>query len=156
MHPRLFPNSTAVHAVAKLQAQAACSRTARHRATRLASIPQIQPDSHRFASSAAAARAVASDTRTPFSASAPPAEPWRCHFEHADHTPTIWTFFEKATSTWQYIIADMKAGEAIIIDTVLDYDPASGKMSTVSADGLLAFAHMKGLMVTQILYALPF
>ncbi|TCD64159.1 hypothetical protein EIP91_004472 [Steccherinum ochraceum] len=151
MQSLLVPKSITAHVVAKLQVQAACCRTARYRATHLPSISQVPLDLRRFSSSAAAARAVASDTRAPSGASAPPAEPWRCHFEHADHTPTIWTFFEKATSTWQYIIADMKTGEAIIMDTVLDYDPVSGKISTATADGLLAFVHMKGLTVTQIL-----
>lgn len=81
----------------------------------------------------------------------PPAEPWRCHFESDDETPTVYTFFEKATSTWQYVVADMKIGEAVIIDPVLDYDPASGKVSTATADGLLSFARWKDLTVTGIL-----
>ncbi|KAI0081902.1 Metallo-hydrolase/oxidoreductase [Panus rudis PR-1116 ss-1] len=81
----------------------------------------------------------------------PPAEPWRCHFENDPKTPTVFTFFETTTSTWQYVVTDLKTREAVIIDPVLDYDPASGKVSTQTADGLLSFIQSKGLRVTKIL-----
>lgn len=67
----------------------------------------------------------------------PAAEPWRCHFEEDPDTPRVFTFFEKVTSTWQYVLVDSKSSEAILIDTVLDYDPASGTISTTTADGIL-------------------
>lgn len=79
------------------------------------------------------------------------AQPWRCHFESDETTPRVYTFFEKATSTWQYIVADSKTSEAVIIDSVLDYDPASGVVSTTTADGLLGFIRQNNLHVTRIL-----
>lgn len=66
-------------------------------------------------------------------------------------TPTIFSFFENATGTWQYIIADTHTSQAAIIDPVLDYDPASGTISTKSADDLLQFIKENGLNVTHIL-----
>lgn len=63
----------------------------------------------------------------------------------------MFTFFEKATSTWQYIVIDPKTAEAVIIDPVLDYDPASGAVSTSTADGLISFIEHNNLKVTRIL-----
>ncbi|KAI0645529.1 Metallo-hydrolase/oxidoreductase [Trametes meyenii] len=82
----------------------------------------------------------------------PPAEPWRRHVSpDPDTTPTVYTFFEKATSTWQYIIVDSITSEAVIVDPVLDYDPNSGTISTDTADGLVSFVEQNGLRVTRIL-----
>ena len=67
-------------------------------------------------------------------------------------TPNVFTFFEKATCTWQYIASDPQTGEAVIIDPVLDYDPASGAIKTTAADGLIAFVEHNGLKVVKILY----
>ncbi len=60
-------------------------------------------------------------------------------------------FFDEATYTVSYVIADPKTGDAAILDPVLDYDPASGKYSTRSADKILAFVREKNLKVTWIL-----
>ena len=67
-------------------------------------------------------------------------------------TPAIHSFFEKVTGTWQYILVDPATLEAVIVDPVLDYDPASGAVSTASADRLLAYVEQEGLKVTHILY----
>ncbi len=75
--------------------------------------------------------------------------------EHIDsQTPAIFSFFEKVTGTWQYIITDPQTHQAAIIDPVLDYDPASGTISTKSADNLLDFIADRGLHVTHVLYVL--
>ena len=66
-------------------------------------------------------------------------------------TPNVFTFFEKATCTWQYIVADPKTSKAVIVDPVLDYDPASGAITTSTADGLVAFVEHNGLQVVKIL-----
>jgi len=66
-------------------------------------------------------------------------------------TPAIYTFFEKVTATWQYILVDSETSEAVIIDPVLDYDPPSGAISTRSADCLLAFVRERKFEVTKIL-----
>ena len=66
-------------------------------------------------------------------------------------TPNVFTFFEKATSTWQYIVVDPKTSEAAIIDPVLDYDPASGAITTSTADGLVSFVEHNALKVVRVL-----
>ena len=75
------------------------------------------------------------------------------HHEPVDaQTPAIHSFFEKVTSTWQYVLVDLATSEAVIVDPVLDYDPASGTVSTTSADKLLAYIEQEGLKVVRILY----
>ncbi|OCK74853.1 putative metallo-beta-lactamase domain protein [Lepidopterella palustris CBS 459.81] len=49
----------------------------------------------------------------------------------------IHTIFEPNTSTWQYIVADAVTKDAVIIDSVLDYDIATSTITTSSADNLL-------------------
>jgi glyoxylase-like metal-dependent hydrolase (beta-lactamase superfamily II) len=43
-------------------------------------------------------------------------------------------FFEKVTETFSYLVIDPPTQAAAIIDPVLDYDPASGRINTHSAD----------------------
>ncbi|EKM54268.1 uncharacterized protein PHACADRAFT_258008 [Phanerochaete carnosa HHB-10118-sp] len=69
----------------------------------------------------------------------------------ANETPAIHSFFENVTGTWQYVIVDPETSEAAILDPVLDYNPASGAVSTLSADKLLAFIKQNDLKVTRIL-----
>jgi glyoxylase-like metal-dependent hydrolase (beta-lactamase superfamily II) len=52
--------------------------------------------------------------------------------------PNIHTFHEPVTGTWQYIVADPDSKDAVIIDSVLNFDAAASKISTESADYLLA------------------
>lgn len=47
-------------------------------------------------------------------------------------------FFDPATSTVSYIVLDRATRHCALIDSVLDYDPKSGRTSTASADRLLA------------------
>ncbi|KAI0341914.1 Metallo-hydrolase/oxidoreductase [Trametopsis cervina] len=66
-------------------------------------------------------------------------------------TPSIFSFFEKVTGTWQYVLVDPHTQDAAIVDPVLDYEPASGTISTKSADNLLRFIEHHALKVTHIL-----
>ncbi|HXV74484.1 MAG TPA: MBL fold metallo-hydrolase [Sphingomonadales bacterium] len=61
------------------------------------------------------------------------------------------TFFDAATSTFTHVLYDEGAGEAAIIDPVLDFDPAAGRISTASAENVAAFAEKAGLKVRYIL-----
>ncbi|KAJ7594091.1 Metallo-hydrolase/oxidoreductase [Mycena floridula] len=67
------------------------------------------------------------------------------------HSPDVYSFFENKTSTWQYLVVDPRTSEAVIIDTVLDYNPASGHISTGTADGILAFIAERQIKVLRIL-----
>jgi glyoxylase-like metal-dependent hydrolase (beta-lactamase superfamily II) len=61
----------------------------------------------------------------------------------------IQTFFHQATCTATHLAT--AAGHAAIIDTALDYDPASGRTSTQSADEIIAYVKQEGLTVDWIL-----
>ncbi|HTA65958.1 MAG TPA: MBL fold metallo-hydrolase [Xanthomonadaceae bacterium] len=68
----------------------------------------------------------------------------------SQRVPQVETFYDKDTGTFSYVVRD-GAGDAAIIDPVLDYDAASARTSTKSADAILAFVHMYGLRVEWIL-----
>ena len=63
----------------------------------------------------------------------------------------ITPFFHAATSTWSYLVRDPATGEAVLIDPVLDFDPASGEVGHASAGTLLAAAARDGARVRWIL-----
>ena len=58
--------------------------------------------------------------------------------------PDIQAFFDPATNTITYLVADPSTRQAAIIDPVLDYDPKSGSVDIRSVDAVLAAAHDKG------------
>ncbi len=63
----------------------------------------------------------------------------------------IQAFFDEATNTVSYLVADPITRQAAAIDPVLDYEHRSGKVSTTSADRLLAAANEQGLAIAWIL-----
>ncbi len=65
--------------------------------------------------------------------------------------PSVTAFFDEATFTVTYVAADPESVHAAIIDPVLDYDPASGRTSTSSADAVAAFVGDNGLTVDWVL-----
>ncbi len=65
--------------------------------------------------------------------------------------PTIQAFFDEPTNTVSYLVADPETKRAAIVDPVLDYDHASGKASTHSADLILDVAKKDGLTVDWVL-----
>ncbi|MEW5703666.1 MAG: MBL fold metallo-hydrolase [Pseudomonadota bacterium] len=65
--------------------------------------------------------------------------------------PQVTGFFDQATYTVSYIVADPKTKRAAILDSVLDYAPNSGRISTASADRILKHIHEQGLKVEWIL-----
>ncbi|EED12159.1 metallo-beta-lactamase domain protein, putative [Talaromyces stipitatus ATCC 10500] len=65
--------------------------------------------------------------------------------------PTIHDVFESNTGTWQYIVADPSTLKAIIIDPVLDYDPATQTIETHSADNLISLAKKNNYKIEMIL-----
>ena len=69
----------------------------------------------------------------------------------AQPKPDIRAFFDEATFTVTYLVRDPATGAAAIIDPVLDYDPKSGKVTTASADRLLAAVEETGARVEWIL-----
>lgn len=65
--------------------------------------------------------------------------------------PQVQAFFDPATWTVSYVVYDRPGGHAAVIDSVLDFDPKSGRTRTVSADRLMAFVREQGLTVQWIL-----
>ncbi|KAG9697685.1 putative metallo-beta-lactamase domain protein, partial [Aureobasidium melanogenum] len=65
--------------------------------------------------------------------------------------PTIYTLYERRTGTWQYVVSDTSTKAAIIIDPVLDYDPATQTITTSTADAILSLIKEKSLRVERIL-----
>jgi glyoxylase-like metal-dependent hydrolase (beta-lactamase superfamily II) len=61
--------------------------------------------------------------------------------------PRVQAFFDEATFTVSYVVRDPSTSACAIIDSVLDYDPASGRTSERSADALKAFVKEQGLEV---------
>ena len=53
--------------------------------------------------------------------------------------PDVVAFFDEATYTVSYLVTDPETGRAAAIDPVLDFDSASGRTSTRSADVLLTY-----------------
>ena len=65
--------------------------------------------------------------------------------------PGVKAFFDQETNTVTYVVMDPSSHICAIIDPVLDFDPASGRTSTGSADLLLNFVEDNGLDVAWIL-----
>ena len=65
--------------------------------------------------------------------------------------PSVTAFFDEATFTVTYVVTDPGSAHAAIIDPVLDFDPASGRTSTASADAVAGFVRDNGLTVDWIL-----
>ncbi|HIP77581.1 MAG TPA: MBL fold metallo-hydrolase, partial [Kiloniellaceae bacterium] len=59
--------------------------------------------------------------------------------------PEVTAFFDEATFTVSYVVAEPGGGRAAIIDSVLDYDPKSGRRSAASADRIVDFVRAQGL-----------
>ncbi|MDQ0512993.1 MBL fold metallo-hydrolase [Ancylobacter amanitiformis] len=60
-------------------------------------------------------------------------------------------FFDEPTNTASYVIHDPATRQAAIVDSVLDFDAASGRTSTASADAIIAYVKAHGLTVDWLL-----
>lgn len=66
-------------------------------------------------------------------------------------SPIIEAFFDEATNTISYLVADPATRVAAVIDPVLDFDMPSGAVDTVSADRMLAMAAERGWRIAMVL-----
>lgn len=60
-------------------------------------------------------------------------------------------FFDAATGTVSYVLADKANGQAAVIDPVLDFEPKSGTLSSRSADQLIEYVRGQGWQLQWIL-----
>ena len=65
--------------------------------------------------------------------------------------PDITSFFDEATNTISYIVCDPNGSSCAIIDSVLDFEFASGRTDTRSADKLINFVKENKLDVQWLL-----
>ncbi len=61
--------------------------------------------------------------------------------------PVIRTFFDEATFTASHVVHDPDTKAAAIIDSVLDYEAASGRTSYASAEKIVEYVRTEGLHV---------
>ncbi len=65
--------------------------------------------------------------------------------------PEVTAFFDPDTFTITYVVRDPQGTSCAIVDSVLDFDYASGRTSTKSADEVIAFVQDKGYRVEWLL-----
>jgi glyoxylase-like metal-dependent hydrolase (beta-lactamase superfamily II) len=63
----------------------------------------------------------------------------------------IESLFDAATSTFSHIVLDRETGQCALVDSVLDFDPASGRTRTQGADKLIARVRELGARVQWLL-----
>ncbi|MBV8092659.1 MAG: MBL fold metallo-hydrolase, partial [Acetobacteraceae bacterium] len=69
--------------------------------------------------------------------------------------PEVKAFYERLTSSMQYVVSDPVTRRCAIIDPVLDFDPRSGATATQSAHAILDYVDANGLDVEWILDTHP-
>ncbi|WP_111732542.1 MBL fold metallo-hydrolase [Roseovarius amoyensis] len=65
--------------------------------------------------------------------------------------PDVTAFFDEGTNTISYVVRDPAGSACAIIDSVLDFDYASGRTGTDSADRIIAHVREAGLDVVWLL-----
>jgi glyoxylase-like metal-dependent hydrolase (beta-lactamase superfamily II) len=69
----------------------------------------------------------------------------------AIHAPQVKAFFDEPTFTVSYVVSDAASKKAAIIDSVWNFDQASGRTSFEAADAIRAYVESEGLDVEWIL-----
>ncbi|MFM2055524.1 MAG: hypothetical protein RL456_3561 [Pseudomonadota bacterium] len=72
-------------------------------------------------------------------------------FTAASDRMQVDTFFDEATSTFSHLVLDRASGRCALVDSVLDYDPKSGRTRTAGADRLVARVRDLGAQVQWLL-----
>ncbi len=66
-------------------------------------------------------------------------------------TPDIRAFFDEATFTVSYLVSDPSTRRGVVIDPVLDFDPASGEVDIRSVETILEAARKAGITIDWVL-----
>ena len=66
-------------------------------------------------------------------------------------TPFVKAFFDEATNTVSFVVQEPEGRACAIIDSVLDFDQASGRTSTASADEIITYVQKNDLHTQWIL-----
>lgn len=65
--------------------------------------------------------------------------------------PVVKSFFDEQTFTISHVVRDPQSNACAIIDSVLDYDPASGRTTSASAQALIDYIKSESLEVHWLL-----
>ena len=65
--------------------------------------------------------------------------------------PVVKSFFDEATFTVSHVVHDPSTKKAALIDSVLHFDPPSGRTSHASADALVAYVEAEDLTIEWLL-----
>ena len=65
--------------------------------------------------------------------------------------PAVHAFFDTATNTITYVVVEPEGRACAVIDSVLDFDQASGRTDTRSADAVVEFIRGQGLRLEWVL-----
>ncbi|MDP6815639.1 MAG: MBL fold metallo-hydrolase [Alphaproteobacteria bacterium] len=69
--------------------------------------------------------------------------------------PRVRSFFHQESFTFTHVVAEPDGAHCAIIDSVLDYDPKSGRTATIAADQVIGHVREQGLVVDWILETHP-
>ncbi|NTF32173.1 bifunctional sulfur transferase/dioxygenase Blh [Rhizobium skierniewicense] len=75
--------------------------------------------------------------------------------QHAARKPRVKGFFDKHTSSIQYVVSDPSTRKCAVIDPVLDFDEKSGAIATTNADAIVDYIRDNDLTVEWILDTHP-
>lgn len=67
--------------------------------------------------------------------------------QHPEQRPVVKTFFDEKTFTASHVVHDPQTLTAAVIDSVLDYDPASGRIKYDSAQEIVDYVRAEKLQV---------
>jgi glyoxylase-like metal-dependent hydrolase (beta-lactamase superfamily II) len=65
--------------------------------------------------------------------------------------PNVQAFFDEPTNTFSYVVWDPATQKAAVIDSVLDYDAASGRTNHASADAIVDFVKAQSLTLEWVI-----
>jgi glyoxylase-like metal-dependent hydrolase (beta-lactamase superfamily II) len=65
--------------------------------------------------------------------------------------PQVQAFFDEPTFTVSYVVSDPATKRGAVVDSVLDFDPKSGRTSTQSADEIIRYVREQRLTVEWLL-----
>ncbi|WP_298857153.1 MBL fold metallo-hydrolase [uncultured Sulfitobacter sp.] len=71
------------------------------------------------------------------------------------HSPEVTGFYDAPTGSIQYLVVDPATRAGALVDTVLQYHPASASTDTAGAEAILKFAQTEGVKIEWILDTHP-
>ena len=71
-------------------------------------------------------------------------------FDGSLRAPSVKAFFDEPTFTVSYVVSDPLSKQAVIIDSVWNFDHAAGRTSFASADAIIAHVEAEGLKIEWI------